>query len=156
MVRKFVTATVSAALCVSSLLPGVAAAQEHRFTGFDAPRGATATVNLRVPFGVRQQARRTTYGLTLGYGQTVAPDINGVTRTRAINVADFRFNGNELRQARVASVDFANLDQSRRRMNMTGGEDATLWIVVGVVAAGAVACFVIWDCFGDDDDDLDD
>ena len=152
MVRKFVSATASAALCIASLLPGVAAAQEHRFTGFDAPRGVTATVNLRVPFG-REQARRTSYGVTLGYGQTVAPGLDGRTSTRQINVADLRFGADhQLRQARVASFDLANLDQTRRRMNMTGGEDSTLWIVVGVVAAGAVACFVIWDCFDDDDD----
>jgi hypothetical protein len=156
MVRKLVTATVSAALCIASLLPGVAAAQEHRFTGFEAPRGVTATVNLRVPFG-REQARRTSYGLTVGYGQTVPPGIDGRTSTRSINFADIRFHGNELRQARVASLDLANLDRTRRQMNLTGGGDQTLWIVVGVVAAGAVACFVIWECFDDDDEgDLED
>jgi hypothetical protein len=151
MVRKFVSATVSAALCIASLMPSVAAAQEHRFTGFDAPRGVTATVNLRVPFG-REQARRTSYGVTLGYGQTVAPGVDGRTSTRAINVADFRFQGNELSQARVASFDLANMDQSRRRMNLTG-EGNTLWIVVGLVAAGVAICLIA-DCFeGDDDDD---
>ena len=156
MVRKFVSATASAALCIASLVPGMAAAQEYRSTAFEAPRGATATVNLRVPFGPNQ-ARRTTYGLTLGYGQTVAPGLDGRTTTRAVNFADLRFGADhQLRHARVASFDLANLDQTRRRMNMTGGEDSTLWIVVGVVAAGAVACFVIWDCFDDDDDDLSD
>ena len=150
MVRKFVSATVSAALCIASLMPGVAAAQEHRFTGFDAPRGVTATVNLRVPFG-REQARRTTYGLTLGYGQTVPPGIDGRTSTRSINFADVRFSGNELRQARVASFDLANLDQSQRRMNLTG-EGNTLWIVVGLVAAGVAICLLA-DCFEGDDDD---
>ena len=150
MVRKLVSATVSAALCMASLVPGIAAAQEYRFSN-DAPRGATATVNLRVPFGPNQ-ARRTSYGLTLGYGQTVAPDIDGRTTTRAINVADFRFQGTELRQARVASFDLANLDESRRRMNLTG-EGNTLWIIVGLVAAGVAICLLA-DCFeGDDDSD---
>ena len=74
--RKFVAATVSAALCMTSMLPGIAAAQEHRFTGFDAPRGATATVNLRIPLGLERRSRPS-YGLTLGYGQTVAPGVDG-------------------------------------------------------------------------------
>ena len=149
--RKFVSATVSAALCMASLVPGIAAAQEYRFAN-DAPRGATATLNLRVPFGPNQ-TRRTSYGLTLGYGQTVAPGIDGRTTTRAINVADFRFNGSgELRQARVAAFDLANLDDTRRRMNLTG-EDNTVWIVVGVVAVAAAGCFIVFDCFDDDDDD---
>lgn len=148
MVRKLVTATVSAALCVASLLPGIAAAQEYRFTGFDAPRGATATVNLRVPLG-REQARRASYGLTLGYGQATGAGLDGRTTTRAVNVADFRFQGDQLRQARVASFDLANLDRSRRQMNLTG-EGNTLWIVVGLVAAGVAVCLLA-DCFDGDD-----
>ena len=149
--RKFVTATVSAALCLMSVAPGIAVAQDYRFSRYDAPRGATATVNLRVPMGSRH-ARPATYGLTLGYGQTVPPGLDGRTSTRAVNFADFRFAGDELRQARVASFDLANLDHSQRRMNLMGG-NPTVWIVVGAVAAGAVACFVIWECFDDDDTD---
>ena len=149
--RKFVTATVSAALCIASLSPSIAAAQEYRFTGFDAPRGATATVNLRVPMG-REQAQRASYGVTLGYGQTVAPGLDGRTSSRAISVADFRFSSEgDLRQARVASFDLANMDRSRRQMNLTG-EGNTLWIVVGLVAAGVAVCLLA-DCFGDDDED---
>ena len=152
MVRKFVSATVSAALCCASLLPGIAAAQEFRSSIHEAPRGATATVNLRVPFGPRQ-AQRTTYGLTLGYGQTVAPGLDGRTTTRAINFADLRFGADHrMQQARVAGLDFANLDEQRRRMNLTG-EGNTLWIVVGLVAAGVAICLLA-DCFeGDDDSD---
>ena len=150
MVRKLVAATVSAALCTASLVPGIAAAQEYRFSN-DAPRGASATLNLRVPFGPNQR-QRTSYGLTLGYGQTVAPGIDGRTSTRAINVADFRFNTRgELRQARVAAFDLANLDRSQRRMNLTG-EGNTMWIVVGLVAAGVAICLLA-DCFDGDDDD---
>ena len=153
MVRKLVTATVSAALCMMSVLPGVAAAQEYRFSGFEAPRGVTATVNLRVPLG-RERAQRANYGLTLGYGQTVPPGLDGRTSTRAINFADFRFSGNELRQARVASFDLANLDRTRRQMNLTGEGDNTLWIVVGLVAAGVAVCLLA-DCFDGDDDSPD-
>jgi len=150
MVRKFVSATVSAALCMMSVAPAMA--QDYRFAGFDAPRGATATVNLRVPMG-REHAERASYGLTLGYGRTVAaPGTDGRTMSRAVNFADFRFNGTELRQARVASFDLANLDRSQRRMNLTG-EGNTLWIVVGLVAAGVAICLLA-DCFdGDDDSD---
>ena len=153
MVRKLVCATVSAALCTMSVAPAMA--QDYRFTGFDAPRGATATVNLRVPLGTsRQQTdRRMSYGVTLGYGRTVgAPTLDGRTTTRAVNLADFRFNGSgELRNARVASFDLANLDQDRRFNNLTG-EGNTLWIVVGLVAAGVAICLLA-DCFEGGDDD---
>jgi hypothetical protein len=63
MVRKIVSATASAALCLMSMAPGIAAAQEHRFTGFDGHRGVTATVNLRVPLG---QERRGPFPLAHG------------------------------------------------------------------------------------------
>jgi hypothetical protein len=35
------------------------------------------------------------------------------------------------------------------------GEDNTVWIVVGLVAAGVAICLLA-DCFDDDDDDDDD
>ena len=88
MVRKFVSATVSAALCMLSVAPAMA--QDYRFTGFDAPRGATATVNLRVPLGTQsRRAARPSYGLTMGYGQTVGSQaLDGQTATRAVTLAD--------------------------------------------------------------------
>ena len=154
MVRKFVSATVSAALCMLSVAPAMA--QDYRFTGFDAPRGATATVNLRVPLGVsRQQTdRRMSYGVTLGYGQTAgSPALDGRTTTRAVNLADLRFNNSgELRNARVASFDLANLDRDRRFSNLNG-EVSTVWIVVGLVAAGVAVCLLA-DCFGGDEEDI--
>lgn len=151
MVRKFVSATVSAALCMMSVAPAMA--QEYRFTGFDAPRGATATINLRVPMGPEHR-ERASYGLTVGYGHTVAaPGMDGRTTSRAMNLADFRFSGNELRQARVASFDLANLNRNQRASNLTG-EGNTLWIVVGLVAAGVAICLLA-DCFDGDDDELD-
>ena len=152
MVRKIVGATVSAALCTLSVAPAMA--QDYRFTGFDAPRGATATVNLRVPLGVsrRQADRRMSYGLTLGYGQTAgAPTLDGTTVSRAVNVADLRFTkSGELRNARVASFDLANLDRDRR-FNSLSGEVSTVWIVVGLVAAGVAVCLIA-DCFDGDDE----
>jgi len=153
MVRKFVSATVSAALCMLSVAPAMA--QDYRFSGFDAPRGATATLNLRLPLGMsRQQTdRRMSYGVTLGYGQTAgAPTLDGRTTTRAVNLADFRFNSSgELRNARVASFDLANLDRDRR-LSSLNGEVSTVWIVVGVVAVGVGVCLIA-DCFGGDDED---
>ncbi len=148
--RKFVAATVSAALCMTSMLPGIAAAQEHRFTGFDAPRGATATVNLRIPLGPERRSRPS-YGLTLGYGQTVAPGVDGRTTSRAINLADFRFTGNEprLSQARFAGFDLANLDQDRR-LNMVGTGKKT-WVIIGILIALGVILCVTELCEGDDE-----
>ena len=151
MVRKFVSATVSAALCMMSVAPAMA--QEYRSNVFEAPRGATATLNLRVPMGPEHR-ERASYGLTVGFGQTMAtPTMDGRTTTRAVNVVDIRFRGDELRQARVASFDLANLDRSRRQMNLTGGGDNTLWIVVGLVAAGVAICLLA-DCFEGDDDEI--
>ena len=152
MLKKCLNATVCAALCLGSLTPVAAVAQEYRFTGFDAPRGATATVNLRVPLG--REDRRASYGLTLGYGRSYAAnDLTGQTRSRAVNVADFRFSGTELRTARVASFDLANLDKDRRTANLTGGSGFSLSTVLIVVGVGAAICFVITDCFGGDDDE---
>ncbi|HEX8642176.1 MAG TPA: hypothetical protein VF704_13615 [Allosphingosinicella sp.] len=152
MLRKLVCATVSAALCSMTILPSAAVAQEFRSSVFDAPRGATATLNLRVPMG-REHASRASYGLTLGYGQAVgAPDQFGERATRSMNVADFRFRGGDLRNARIVGVDFANLNREGRTMNLMGGPNDIIWTVGAVVVAGAVVCFVITDCFDDDDD----
>ncbi len=155
MVRKIVTATASAALCLSAVSPALA--QNHAFSGFDAPRGATATVNLRVPLGVEKEQAKPTYGLTLGYGKTVANQEMGIrSGSRELRFADFRFDGssNKLAKAQVMSFDLANLDKDRR-LNMFNNPN-TGWIIVGIVAAGVVIC-VLADCFeGDDDDDDDD
>src|SRR5688572_852664 len=107
-----------------------------------APRGANATINLRVPMG-REHRDRASYGLSFGYGRTTGdPNLGNLTTSRAITFADFRFTGTNLRQARVASFDLANLDETKRRMNLTGDGDNTLWIVVGLVAAGVAVCLL--------------
>jgi hypothetical protein len=146
MVRTLVSATVSAALCCWSVAP--AAAQDYRFSS-DAPRGATATLNLRVPLGAQRDRARPSYGLTFGYGQSLgSPAMDGRTISRTVNLADIRFAGGELRQARVASFDLAHLDRDRR-LNLTGG--STTWIIVGAVAGAVAACLVL-ECFDGDDD----
>ena len=152
--RKFVTATASAALCLSAVSPALA--QNHAFSGFEAPRGATATVNLRVPLGAEKEQAKPTYGLTFGYGQTVANQEMGIrSGSRELRFADFRFDGssNKLAKAQVMSFDLANLDKDRR-LNMFNNPN-TGWIIVGIVAAGVAVCLLA-DCFEDDDDDDDD
>jgi hypothetical protein len=154
--RKLVYATVSAALCLSSVAPAMA--QDARLTGLDAPRGATATVNFRVPLGgaPQQAERQMSYGLTLSYGQPVgAPMLDGRTMRRAINLADFRFEpSGELRNARVASFDLANLDQDRRLNLAGGGGKKSLLVIAGLVAAGVAVCLLA-ECFEGDSDSSD-
>lgn len=145
--RKLLCATVSAALCCSSLAPAMA--QDYRFTN-DAPRGATATLNLRVPLGAQRRQARPSYGLTFGYGQDVgSPAMDGRTVSRAVRLGDIRFSGGELRHARVASFDLAHLDRDRR-LNLTGGSTTT-WIIIGAVAGAVGACLLL-ECFDGDDD----
>ena len=148
MVRKLVTATVSAALCTLSLTPAIA--QDYRPSGFDAPRGATATANLRIPLG--QEAKgKPSYGFTLGYGQETGAGLDGRTTTRAFRLADLRFSPEgRISQARVTGFDLANLDRDRR-MNLTGGLSTT-WLIVGAVA-GAVAACLLLECIDGNDSD---
>ena len=146
--RKFVTATVSAALCLASLTP--AAAQNYRAEGFDGPRGANATLNLRVPLGKSSKARKLSYGLTFGLGKTVGAGFDGRPITRQVTLGDIRFNQEgKLNRAQLASFDLAHLDRDKR-LNLTG-DGNTLWIVVGLVAAGVAVCLIA-DCFEGDDD----
>ena len=153
MVRKSVSAALTVALCLMSATQAVA--QEYRFTGFDPPQGATATVNLRVPIG-DDHRRQPTYGLTFGYGYDLGgPNMNGRTMTRSVQLADFRFRGDQLQNARVASFDLANLDQDRRLNFQGDGSDNTWLYIGGAVVAGLVICLLA-ECFEGDDDDEDD
>lgn len=146
--RKFVTATVSAALCLASVAP--AAAQSYRAEGFDGPRGVNATFNMRIPLG-KEAKVKPTYGLTFGLGKTVGAGLDGRPLNRQLTLGDIRFNQEgKLSKAQLASFDLAHLDADKR-MNLTG-EGNTMWIVVGLVAAGVAVCLLA-DCFGGDDDD---
>jgi hypothetical protein len=146
--KKLVSATVSAALCMLSITPAVA--QDYRFAGFEAPRGATATANLRIPLG-REAKSKPSYGFTLGYGKSAGAGLDGRTVTRAFRLADLRFSPEgKLGQARLVGFDLA--DPAReRRMKLTGGMSTT-WLIVGAVA-GAVAVCMLAECFEGDDDD---
>jgi hypothetical protein len=145
--RKFVTATISAALCLASITP--AAAQNYRAEGFDGPRGLNATLNMRIPLG-REAKPKPTYGLTFGMGKTVGAGLDGRPVNRQLTLGDIRFNQEgKLKRAQLASFDLANLDADRR-MNLNGGSN-TVWIVVGAVAAGVAVCLLA-DCFNSDDE----
>ena len=147
MIRKIVSATVSAALCLMPV--GPALAQSYNQTDLGAARGAQAGVNLRIPLGTVKKAEPTV-GLTFSFNRTVGADYDGRARNREVRVADIRFGTDgHLRQAKVASFDLANLDRDKR-MNLTG-EGNTLWIVVGLVAAGVAICLLA-DCFDGDDE----
>ena len=154
MARKFVAATVSALLCLSSVTPAMA--HDSRFTGFDAPRGATLTANLRVPLGRQGKASKSkaTYGLTLGLGREMGAGYDGRTFTREMRLADLRFSTDgELDRASVANFNLADPDLGKR-LNMTAG--GSNLVVIGLIGAGVAVC-VLAEChkeiFGDDDDD---
>ena len=149
MVRKFVSATVSAALCLAP----VAAFAQNNLTPVEvvqAPLGATGALNLRIPLGGGPKLEEPTYGLTFGMGRLSGMNSSGGAETSQVRVADIRFNSSGLRTAQVASFDLANLDRDRR-FDELSGEGNTLWIIVGLVAAGVAICLLA-DCFEGDDD----
>ncbi|HYD37071.1 MAG TPA: hypothetical protein VEA60_05625 [Allosphingosinicella sp.] len=146
---KPIAATVSAALILMSVSPALA--QDQRFSGFDAPRGLTATANLRVPLGREAKSRRASYGVTVGLGREVGAGFDGRPITRSVRLADLRFSGEgRLSQARLAGVDLASPDRDRR-LNLMGG-GGTAWFVLGAIAAAAGIC-LLTDCLGEGDDD---
>ena len=148
MLTKLVTAAASAALCLASAAP--AFAQQYQYSGFNAPMGATATANIRIPLGAESR-RQPSYGLSFGLGRAVGAGFDGRPVTREMRLADLRFSGDgRLARARVASFDLANPGRDRR-LSMMGDGDSTLWIVGGLVAAGVAACLA-FECFEGDDE----
>ena len=157
MMRKMLSATVATALVFGSVTP--AFAQSYAFTPEQAPLGATATLNLKVPLGaVPTKQRKASYGLTMAFGQRLdSVTADGRIATRQAKLADIRFTDSfKLWKAEVATFDLANLEKDRRlNMGPDEGKGSTTWIVVGLVAAGVAVCLLA-DCFGGDDDDDDD
>jgi hypothetical protein len=152
MIRKIVAAAASTALSFASFTPALA--QNYRFAGADAPLGATATANLRIPLGVERSEATPNYGLTLGFGRTAGSQmLGGRTTSRAVTLADLRFTDAGLQKAEVASFNLADPGKDRR-LNMMGGSSGTL-AAVGVVAIVVGVC-IIAECFDEDDDDNDD
>ncbi len=155
MMKKLLTASVASTLLLGSFTPALA--EQFSGSAFEAPLGASASVNFRVPLGApNAKARKATYGLTMGYGQPVsAGGLDGRMTVRGTTLADIRFTGPlKLHKAEVASFDLANLKDDRR-MKMFGDGDDTWWYVGGAVVGGVVLCLLL-DCFDGDDDDDDD
>ena len=148
MEREIVAGLAAFALCLGSATPALA--QDYRFAGFDGPRGASATVDLRVPLGAARHRSRPTLGLTLGFSRTVGTASDGAPIVRRMPLVDLRASDAGLTRARVASFDLAHLDHYRQ-LNLDGGKKATWVLVAGVAAAAAAACLVVG-CFDDDDE----
>lgn len=150
MMRKFLCASVATAMIAGSISP---AAAQSFMSEQQAPLGATATVNFKVPLGtVPTKARKPTYGLTLAYGQRLdSLTSDGRVRTREAKLADFRFTGGfKLHQAEVMSFDLANLDEDPRlNLGPDKGKEAT-WLWVGGAVLLGVGLYLLLD---DDDDD---
>jgi len=153
MIRKFLCASVATAVLASSVTPAMA---QSYMTDLQAPLGATATVNFKVPLGAAPaRERKATYGLTLGYGQqlnSLTPD--GRLMVRQAKLADFRFaDGFKLQKAEVVTFDLANLEDDPRLNMGPGKSKETTWLWIGgAVIAGAAICWAAG-CFDDDDDD---
>jgi hypothetical protein len=132
-----------------------AQAQEHfRFAGFDGPRGANATINVRIPFGTDSPRSRPTVGIAIGFGRTIVPDrVEGRPFIRQVRLADFRFSEAGLGHLRIAGFDLANLDQNGRLH--AGPKSKSAVVGVGAVAVAAAVCLAAG-CLDDDSDETSD
>lgn len=154
MLRNITAGTLSVALCLASAPPALG--QDYRFTGFDPPRGATATVNLRIPLGSRPGVRteRPNLGLTIGYGREQpgsAPD--GRSAIRAVDLLDLRLDQAGLQRARLAGVDLREPLGGPLHISDNGGKK-TEWLLLFFGALTLAAFGVLaFDGNGDDEDD---
>ena len=104
MVRNLVSGTAALALGAAHVTG--AAAQDYRFAGFDAPRGATATVGLRVPIGSGAERSRPDLRLTLTYGRPVGDaDTLGARPVHRLELADLGLDRSGSARWRVAGLD---------------------------------------------------
>ena len=147
MTRNLVAFGASAALCLASSSPALA--QEHRFSGFDAPRGTTATINLRIPLGGRTGARqRASLGLTIGHGREqpgFEPDGRSVTRQLAL--LDLRLDRTGLQRARLAGLDLRQLQGDR--LQLGGDNKKSLGLAFFAFLLMVAAGYLILDGDGD-------
>jgi hypothetical protein len=123
----------------------------------DAPRGATAMANFRLPLGNAPDREEPTFGLSFGFGRTAgAGELTPHTKTRLVRLVDIRLDQSaRLRNARVGSFDLANPDKNRR-LNLFGGANDTVWLVGGAVLIGVGVCLFA-ECFdGDGGEEVDD
>lgn len=149
MITRFLSASVATAVLFTSMTP--AFAQSYGFDSVQAPRGATATINFRMPLGFAPREQKASYGLTFGFGRQLdSVASNGRPVVREAQLADIRFTGNlKLAKADVASFDLANLGQDPR-LHMGPSEDGkdTTWLWVGGAVLVGVAVCVAAHCFG--------
>ena len=127
-------------------LPAQALAQDYAFRGFDAPLGATASLNLRVPLGSAQQSQRPSYGMSLGYGRIAgAPGVDGRLTSRAFRLADLRLAGGEVDRAQLLAFDLTGR-RPETRLGLRSGPPNLFPIVGGAVVVAVGAC-AIAGCF---------
>ena len=156
--KKFVSTALSAALCLMTVSPAWAQSSSFGEAWIDDRPAAVASLNFRVPLGGGPTAtERPSYGLTLNYGyqDQYRFEDSAAFRPNA-RLMDLRFSGGEMLHAEVANltlVDAASGQTMDDTLNfLAEGGDNTVWIVVGLVAAGVAVCLLA-DCFDDDDDD---
>ena len=154
--KKFVCASLSAALCVTTASPALSQTLSRDFGFYDAyasrSDAATAMVDYRIPLGGRE-AGKADYGLSLRYGPAAAPEDARGWKPE-VKLADLRFGDAGLKRARLGGLTFAGSERTvfDDRLNAMEGKDSTTWIIIGLVVAGAV----VWAVSENDDDDDDD
>ena len=157
MMRKLLSASVATALVIGSVAP--AYAQNYAFEPAQAPLGATATLNFKVPLGSSaHQSRKATYGITMAYGQRLnSTTQDGRIATKSAKLADIRFTATDrkLQKAEFASFDLANLDKDKRlNLGPDGTWDTTTWLVIGGLVAAGILIWVFADDNNNDDDEV--
>ena len=155
--KKFVCASLSATLCLTTAAPAFAQSLSKDFGFYDAyasrQDAASAVLDYRIPFGGRE-AGKANYGLSLKYG----PSGRGFDAREGwkpdVKLADFRLGDEGLKRAQVGGLTFAGSERTvpGDGLNAMEGKDSTTWIIIGLVVAGAV----VWAVSENDDDDDDD
>ena len=140
MSNKIISSAAGLVLCVASLSPGLA--QDYRFVGFDPPRGASTTVNLRIPLGGRPGARseRTTVSLTGGYGWQQPGAIPGERgAVRQLDLLDFRVDRGSLERARLAGFELRSSAHDRLQIDdsVDDKKATTIYALIFILLVGA-------------------
>lgn len=152
MTSQLAATAAMLSLCLSSAAPGLA--QSNRFAGFDGPRGANATVNLRVPLGARRGARRATLGFTAGYGRPMGiPEADSPPAVRQVPIADLQFDRGGLDRARLAGFELVGsrhdlrLDQSDDEVDEIEEEETKkgylYYAIIGTLVAGLIGALAL-------------
>jgi hypothetical protein len=149
MSNKFAAGAALLSLCLGAATPALA--QDYRFAGFEGPRGANATLNLRVPFGARPAPPR--LGLTLGFGRPVGGEaVDARPGLRQLRLADLRFSYGDLRRAEVANFDLVHPDR-KARLNVEGGSGRSRTLKLVLIGLLGVAVGVGAEMLIDDSDE---